>query len=111
MEVELEEVSRSTMESARAALERKSKIYEKLQKGMTGGLNDKQYDSLLVDVRPTIWLLQVDGGKADLRLHWDILQFDRKAEEDRFEAHSSDEDESLAVPRPSEVGMYEGWHP
>ncbi|KAG8973871.1 hypothetical protein FRC05_008092 [Tulasnella sp. 425] len=77
MEVELEEVSRSTMESARAALEKKSKIYEKLQKGMTGGLNDKQYDSLLVD-------------------------FDRKAEEDRFEAHSSDEDESLTVPRPAQ---------
>ncbi|KAG8954267.1 hypothetical protein FRC04_000491 [Tulasnella sp. 424] len=102
MEVELEEVSRSTMESARAALEKKSKIYEKLQKGMTGGLNDKQYDSLLVDVRPTICPLQVDEGKADIRLYWDILQFDRKAEEDRFEAHSSDEDESLTVPRPAQ---------
>ncbi|KAG8917896.1 hypothetical protein FRC00_013082 [Tulasnella sp. 408] len=78
MEVELEEVSRSTVESARAALEKKSKIYEKLKKGMTGGLNDNQYDSLLVD-------------------------FDRKAEEGRgFEAHSSDEDESLTVPRPQQ---------
>lgn len=104
MEVELEEVSRSTMESARAALEKKSKIYEKLQKGMTGGLNDKQYDSLLVDVRPTICPVQVDGGNTNLKLHRNIIQFDRKAEEDHFEAHSSDEDESLAVPRPSQVG-------
>ncbi|KAG9016638.1 hypothetical protein FRB90_002704 [Tulasnella sp. 427] len=77
MEIELEEVSRSTVESARAALERKSKMYDKLKRGMTGGLNDKQYDALLVD-------------------------FDRKAEEgDQFEAHSSDEDESMTVPRPA----------
>ncbi|KAG5647407.1 hypothetical protein DXG03_000478 [Asterophora parasitica] len=48
-DVELEEVSKPTLESARAALERKAKIYEKLRKGKTGGLNDKQYDALLVD--------------------------------------------------------------
>lgn len=55
-DVELEAVSRPTLESARAALERKAKIYEKLRKGKTGGLNDKQYDALLVDVSEVIWL-------------------------------------------------------
>lgn len=34
----------------RAALEKKAKLYDKLRKGKTGGLTDKQYDSLLVDV-------------------------------------------------------------
>lgn len=48
---ELNELSRPTLESARAVLERKAKIYEKLSKGKSGGLNDKQYDALLVDVR------------------------------------------------------------
>ena len=49
--MELEEISRPTLDSARAVLERKAKIYEKLRKGKTGGLNDAQYDALLVDVR------------------------------------------------------------
>jgi len=49
-DVELEAVSKPTLESARAVLERKAKIYDKLRKGKTGGLNDKQYDALLVDV-------------------------------------------------------------
>jgi len=49
-DIELEEVSRPTIDSARAALERKAKVYEKLRKGKTGGLNDAQYDALLVDV-------------------------------------------------------------
>lgn len=53
-DIELEAVSRPTLESARAALERKAKIYEKLRKGKTGGLNDKQYDALLVDVSEDI---------------------------------------------------------
>ncbi|KAG6816298.1 hypothetical protein H0H87_007181 [Tephrocybe sp. NHM501043] len=48
-DVELEAVSKPTLESARAALERKSKIYDKLQRGKTGGLSDKQYEALLVD--------------------------------------------------------------
>lgn len=48
---ELNELSRPNLESARAVLERKAKIYEKLSKGKSGGLNDKQYDALLVDVR------------------------------------------------------------
>lgn len=47
---ELEAVSKPTLESARAALERKAKIYDKLRKGKSGGLDDKQYDLLLVDV-------------------------------------------------------------
>lgn len=49
-DVELEAVSKPTLENARAVLERKAKLYEKLRKGKTGGLTDKQYDSLLVDV-------------------------------------------------------------
>lgn len=49
-DIELEAVSQPTLESARAALERKAEIYDKLRKGKTGGLNDKQYESLLVDV-------------------------------------------------------------
>ena len=49
-DIELEEISKPTLDSARAVLERKAKIYEKLRKGKTGGLNDAQYDALLVDV-------------------------------------------------------------
>jgi hypothetical protein len=44
-------VSKVTIESARAALERKAKVYEKLMKGKSGGLSEKQYEALLVDVR------------------------------------------------------------
>ncbi|KAG9010739.1 hypothetical protein FRB94_010016 [Tulasnella sp. JGI-2019a] len=75
-DIELEEVSQQTVESARAALERKSKIYEKLQKGLHGGINEKQYDALLVD-------------------------FDKKAEAgESFESNEDDVDESLTVPEP-----------
>jgi hypothetical protein len=49
-DVDLEAVSKPTLDAARAALERKAKIYEKLRKGQSGGLNEKQYDMLLVDV-------------------------------------------------------------
>lgn len=49
-DIELEEVSKVTIESGRAVLERKAKIYEKLRKGKSGGLTDKQYEALLVDV-------------------------------------------------------------
>jgi hypothetical protein len=49
-DIELETISKPTLDAARAALERKAKIYEKLRKGQTGGLNDKQYEALLVDV-------------------------------------------------------------
>ena len=50
-DIEDEAVGKPTLETARAILERKSKVYEKLRKGKSGGLNDKQYDALLVDVR------------------------------------------------------------
>lgn len=49
-DIEIEEVSKPTLENARAALERKAALYDKLKRGKTGGLTDKQYDSLLVDV-------------------------------------------------------------
>lgn len=57
-DIELEAVSKVTVESARAALERKAKVYEKLMKGKSGGLSEKQYEALLVDVRvsfPSWW--------------------------------------------------------
>ncbi|KAF7312313.1 hypothetical protein MIND_00244300 [Mycena indigotica] len=71
-DLELEAISKPTLESARAALERKAKIYDKLKKGQTGGLSDKQYDALLVD-------------------------FDSKPSE-RYESDSDDVDESLTLP-------------
>ncbi|KAJ7475800.1 hypothetical protein FB451DRAFT_1397202 [Mycena latifolia] len=73
-DIELEAISKPTLESARAALERKAKIYDKLKRGQTGGLNDKQYESLLVD-------------------------FDSKPVSD-FESDSDDLDESVEVARP-----------
>ncbi|KAF8807029.1 hypothetical protein BYT27DRAFT_7100554 [Phlegmacium glaucopus] len=75
-DIELEEISRPTLDSARAVLERKAKIYEKLRRGKTGGLNDAQYDALLVDF---------DSHTASSRY---------------YEAGSGDEDESLTVPKP-----------
>ncbi|KAG6878219.1 hypothetical protein C0993_010640 [Termitomyces sp. T159_Od127] len=74
-DVELEAVSKPTLESARAALERKAKIYDKLQKGKTGGLSDRQYDALLVD-------------------------FDSKPSSGHYESDSDDVDESIEVARP-----------
>ncbi|KIM39765.1 hypothetical protein M413DRAFT_74026 [Hebeloma cylindrosporum] len=71
-DVELEEISKPTLDSARAVLERKAKIYEKLRKGKTGGLNDAQYDALLVDT---------NGATSKY-----------------YEEDSEDEDESLTVP-------------
>ncbi|KAF9476686.1 hypothetical protein BDN70DRAFT_934823 [Pholiota conissans] len=75
-DVELEEISKPTLDSARAALERKAKIYEKLRKGKTGGLNDAQYDALLVDF---------DESNANTSKY--------------YESDSNDEDESLTVPK------------
>ena len=49
-DIEALRADKSTAESAREALERKAKIYEKLKKGKSGGLSDAQYDALLVDV-------------------------------------------------------------
>ncbi|TFK40309.1 hypothetical protein BDQ12DRAFT_602657 [Crucibulum laeve] len=73
-DIELEAISKPTLESARAALERKAKIYDKLRKGKSGGLNDKQYDALLVD-------------------------FDSKPIPEFYESDSDDVDESLEVPK------------
>ncbi|KAH0832948.1 hypothetical protein J3R83DRAFT_11920 [Lanmaoa asiatica] len=76
-DVELEAVSKVTVESARAALERKAKVYEKLMKGKSGGLSEKQYEALLVD-------------------------FDSKGV-DHYDSDSDDVDESLTVPtKPNE---------
>ncbi|KAI9512053.1 hypothetical protein F5148DRAFT_974107 [Russula earlei] len=75
-DLEQERVDSGTVESTRAALERKAKIYEKLKKGQSGGLSDAQYESLLVD-------------------------FDSKPD-DPYESHSDDVDESLTVPVPEE---------
>jgi hypothetical protein len=73
---ELEAIARPTVDRAMAALERKAHIYEKLKKGQTGGLSDKQYDALLVD-------------------------FDKKAEDEGYGNESeSEEDESLTLPKP-----------
>ncbi|KAF8501702.1 hypothetical protein F5888DRAFT_1261890 [Russula emetica] len=73
-DLEQEVLDRRTVESTRAALERKTKIYEKLKKGQSGGLNEAQFDSLLVD-------------------------FDSKPD-DPYESDSDDVDESLTVPIP-----------
>jgi len=73
-DIELEEISKPTLESARAALERKVKVYEKLKKGQTGGLSEKQYDELLVDFD------NASGGE--------------------YESDSDDVDESKTVPQP-----------
>ena len=58
-DLEIEAVSKVTVDSARAALERKAKVYEKLMKGKSGGLSEKQYEGLLVDVRVVCFLLMV----------------------------------------------------
>lgn len=105
-EVEFEAISQQTVESARAALERKSKIYDKLQKGLTGGLNDKQYDNLLVDVslrRDS--LPEADEGLMCIST---LAKFDKKAEEGGCPSDSDDEedvDESATVPGALEVSL------
>jgi hypothetical protein len=55
-DLELEAISKPTLERAQAALERKAKIYDKLRRGKTGGLSEGQIDTLLVDVRYTVSL-------------------------------------------------------
>ncbi|KAK7690787.1 hypothetical protein QCA50_005887 [Cerrena zonata] len=72
-DVELEAISKPTLDAARAILERKAQVYEKLSKGKSGGLTDKQVDTLLVN-------------------------FDSKL--DNYESDSDDVDESLTVPKP-----------
>ncbi|CCM04307.1 uncharacterized protein FIBRA_06478 [Fibroporia radiculosa] len=77
-DIELEEISKPTLDSARAVLERKAKIYEKLRKGKSGGLSEKQYDALLVDFEQ----MPIDP----------------------YESDSDDEDESLTVPKAPDGG-------
>lgn len=55
-DVELEAVSKPTLDSARAILERKARVYEKLSRGKSGGLSEKQYEALLVDVRRCLFV-------------------------------------------------------
>ena len=49
-DIELEAIERPKIETSYAILERKSRIYEKLDRGKDAGLSEKQYGSLLVDV-------------------------------------------------------------
>lgn len=49
-DIELEAIGRPTIETSYAILERKSRIYEQLDKGKDAGLSEKQFGSLLVDV-------------------------------------------------------------
>ncbi|TCD63748.1 hypothetical protein EIP91_004999 [Steccherinum ochraceum] len=72
-DIELEAISKPTLEAAQAILERKAAIYDKLSKGKSGGLSDKQYQTLLVD-------------------------FDSKPSGE-WESDSDDVDESLNVPK------------
>lgn len=60
--VELEAISTPTLDSARAILERKARVYEKLSKGKSGGLSEKQYEALLVDVRMLVCAEEVWTG-------------------------------------------------
>ncbi|CUA73381.1 Coiled-coil domain-containing protein 174 [Mus musculus] [Rhizoctonia solani] len=48
-DAELDQISKPTLESARAKLERKAKLYDQLQKGKGAGLSEKQRESLLID--------------------------------------------------------------
>lgn len=91
-DIELEAISKPTLESARAALERKAKIYDKLRRGKTGGLNDAQYDALLVDVSVHCRILGLRGLRV-----W--KQFDSMGPTDTYQSDSEDEDESLTVPK------------
>ncbi|KAF8920275.1 hypothetical protein CPB85DRAFT_1372985 [Mucidula mucida] len=68
----LEAISQPTLDKAAAALARKSKIYDKLRRGKTGGLSEEQIAALQVD-------------------------FDYQPLGD-WEPDSEDEDESLRVP-------------
>jgi len=70
----LEAIDKPTLESARAVLERKAKIYDKLKKGKTGGLSENQYNSLLVDVSLHGYFQQrfVTAGLVRLKTHKDL---------------------------------------
>lgn len=91
-DIDLGEISKPTLESARAILERKAKVYDKLRKGKSGGLDDKQYDALLVDVSIGFAISEHAGAYTIWR------QFEQKGIDPYFESDSDDEDESATVP-------------
>ncbi|KAF8734034.1 hypothetical protein RHS02_07261, partial [Rhizoctonia solani] len=77
-DAEIDQINRPTLESARAKLERKAKLYDQLQKGKGAGLSEKQRESLLID-------------------------FDsRDSGDDTDSSGDRDKDESLTVPRHEE---------
>jgi len=43
-------VAKPVLEEAREMLKRKEKLYNKLRRGKSGGLDGKQYETVLVDV-------------------------------------------------------------
>ncbi|KAH7341669.1 hypothetical protein B0J17DRAFT_647460 [Rhizoctonia solani] len=77
-DAEMDQISRPTLESARAKLERKAQLYDQLQKGKGARLSEKQREALLIDFDSR------DSGN------------DTDSSEDR------DRDESLVVPGHSE---------
>ncbi|CAE6422921.1 unnamed protein product [Rhizoctonia solani] len=77
-DAELDQISKPTLESARAKLERKARLYDQLQRGKGAGLSEKQRESLLIDFDSR------DSGN------------DTDSSEDR------DRDESLVVPGQNE---------
>ncbi|THH09312.1 hypothetical protein EW145_g2119 [Phellinidium pouzarii] len=103
-DIEAARAGRQTAESARAALERKAAIYDKLRRGRTGGLSEAQQDALLVDVSGPChcslvhWMVDCGGGVPSVGIA--LVQFDSKPVSDHFSSDSEDVDESLTVPKP-----------
>lgn len=71
-----------------------------MRKGKTGGLNDKQYDALLVDV--SVFICE----RLVLLISDATLQFDSIGHADAYVSDSEDEDESLAIPNPAGVSIH-----
>ncbi|KAH7106444.1 hypothetical protein BKA62DRAFT_612245 [Auriculariales sp. MPI-PUGE-AT-0066] len=71
-------VAKPVLEHARETLERKAELYDKLRKGKSGGLEEKEYSNLLVD-------------------------FDAKAEEHGYSSSSDNEDQSWTGPRHDDI--------
>lgn len=60
-------VAQPVLENARDMLERKAKLYDKLRKGKSAGLDDNQYSTLLVDVRISLRRILVTDSIATVR--------------------------------------------
>ena len=92
-DIEVDESARRTAEDARANLEKKAKQYDLLRKGKTGGLTDKQFSELVVDVSPqsAVHSIQLYGNAYGV-----VVQFDSK-----YHDTDSDEDESSDAPGPN----------